>query len=93
MCCSMSEEFVGGLIRQALITVLYVGGPILFLSLLIGLIISIFQATTQINEQTLTFVPKILVVLVAVAIFGPWMYSTMLEFTQNVFAQIPQVVR
>lgn len=89
----MSEEFVGGLIRQALLTVLYVGGPVLLLSLAVGLLISIFQATTQINEQTLTFVPKILVVLLAVVIFGPWMYYTMVEFTQQLLAQIPRVVR
>lgn len=89
----MSEEMVATLIQQALLTTLYVAGPVLLLGLLAGLIISVFQATTQINEQTLTFIPKILVVLIAIIFFGPWMYNTMVEFTQSVFAQIPQVVR
>lgn len=89
----MSEEMVANLIQQALLTTLYVAGPVLLLGLLAGLVISVFQATTQINEQTLTFIPKILVVLFAIIVFGPWMYNTMIEFTQSVFAQIPQVVR
>lgn len=89
----MSEEMVANLIQQALLTTLLVAGPVLLLGLLAGLIISVFQATTQINEQTLTFIPKILVVLIAIIFFGPWMYNTMVEFTQSVFAQIPQVVR
>jgi flagellar biosynthetic protein FliQ len=54
--------------------------------------VAVFQATTQINEQTLTFIPKIVVVLVATVLFGPWMYRTLLEFSQGVFAQIPQMV-
>lgn len=83
---------MANLIQQALLTTLYVAGPILLLGLIAGLVISIFQATTQINEQTLTFIPKILVVLIAVIIFGPWMYKTMIEFTASVFAQIPRVV-
>lgn len=92
VCSKVQEEFVAGLIRQALITTLYVAGPILLMGLGVGLVVSVFQATTQINEQTLTFIPKILVVLVAVVIFGPWMFHTMVDFTQSVFAQIPQVV-
>lgn len=88
----MQEEFIITLGRQAMLTVLMVAGPILLMGLVAGLLVSIFQATTQINEQTLTFIPKILVVLVAVVIFGPFMYHTMLEFTQQVFARIPQVV-
>lgn len=88
----MEEEFVGSLMRQALLTVLYVAGPVLGLGLVVGLLVSVFQATTQINEQTLSFIPKILVVLVVIVVFGPWMYHTMLEFAEGVFARIPQVV-
>lgn len=88
----MEEEFVAALMRQALLTVLYVSGPVLALGLIIGLLVSVFQATTQINEQTLSFIPKILAVLVVIVVFGPWMYHTMLEFAQGVFARIPQVV-
>lgn len=75
-----------------MLTVLIVSGPILLMGLVAGLLVSVFQATTQINEQTLTFIPKILVVLVGVVLFGPFMYHTMLEFTLQVFARIPQVV-
>lgn len=88
----MNQEFVISLGRQALITVLLVTAPILGMGLLAGLIVSVFQATTQINEQTLAFIPKIVVVLVAVVLFGPWMYHTMLEFSQSVFAKIPEMV-
>jgi len=88
----VTEEFIITLGRQAMLTVLIVSGPILLMGLVAGLLVSVFQATTQINEQTLTFIPKILVVLVAVVLFGPFMYHTMLEFTQQVFARIPQVV-
>jgi len=89
----MTEDFVMGLGRQAMMTVLMVSGPILIMGLVVGLLVSIFQATTQINEQTLSFIPKIVVVLIAVVLFGPWMYHTMLEFAQSVFAKIPEMVR
>jgi flagellar biosynthesis protein FliQ len=89
----VTEEFVIALGRQALLTVLLVSGPILLLGLAAGLIVSVFQATTQINEQTLSFIPKIVVVLVAIVFFGPWMHHTMLEFAQSVFAKIPEMVK
>lgn len=79
--------------REALVTVLLVAGPILSLALLAGLVVSLFQATTQINEQTLSFVPKIVAVLVAALLFGPWMYATLLDFTHGLFALIPQLGR
>lgn len=88
----MTEEFVITLGRQALLTVLMVAGPILAMGLVAGLLVSIFQATTQINEQTLTFIPKIVVVLVAIVLFGPFMYHNMLSFAQTVFAKIPEMV-
>jgi flagellar biosynthesis protein FliQ len=89
----MTEEFVISLGRQALIMVLMISAPILGLGLLVGLMVSMFQATTQINEQTLTFVPKIFVVLLAIVVFGPWMYHSMIEYTLGVFSQIPNLVR
>lgn len=79
--------------RQALLTVLMVAGPILLLGLIAGLLVSVFQATTQINEQTLSFIPKIVIVLVVVVVFGPWMHSTMMAFARSVFAKIPEMVR
>lgn len=89
----LTEEFVINLGRQALMTVLMVSGPILILGLVAGLVVSIFQATTQINEQTLSFIPKIVVVLVAVVLFGPWMHHTLMEFATGVFSKIPEMVK
>ncbi len=89
----MTEEFVMALGRDALLTVLLVGAPVLGLSLLVGLLVSIFQATTQLNEATLSFVPKILAVLLAVVFFGPWMMTVMLQFTSRIFTSLPTLVR
>ncbi|MBI2874492.1 MAG: flagellar biosynthesis protein FliQ [Firmicutes bacterium] len=88
----MNQEYVLGLAREALITVLMVGGPVLALSLLAGLAVSVFQATTQINEQTLVFVPKIIAVLLAVVFFGPWMITTLVTFTVRLWQGIPGLI-
>ena len=89
----MTDATIVGLGRDALWTTLLVAGPLLGLGLLTGLIISIFQATTQINEQTLTFVPKIVATFIAALIFGPWMLRVMIEFTSRVFLMTGQIVR
>ncbi|MCL5676673.1 MAG: flagellar biosynthesis protein FliQ [Firmicutes bacterium] len=89
----MTEEFVMALGRDALTTVLLVAAPVLGLSLVVGLLVSIFQATTQLNEATLSFVPKIVAVLLAVVIFGPWMMTVMLQFTSRIFTSLPTLVR
>ncbi|CAM2893893.1 flagellar biosynthesis protein FliQ [Paenibacillus sediminis] len=80
----MTSEFIIGLAGQAVYTVLKVSAPMLVLGLLVGLIISIFQATTQIQEQTLAFVPKIVAVLLALLLFGPWILTTLVDFTYNI---------
>lgn len=80
----MTTDFVIGLAGQAVYTVLKVSAPMLVLGLLVGLIISIFQATTQIQEQTLAFVPKIVAVMLALLLFGPWLLTTMIDFTTNI---------
>ncbi|NMA55654.1 MAG: flagellar biosynthesis protein FliQ [Firmicutes bacterium] len=89
----MSEELVLNIGREALYTALLVAGPLLLLSLSVGLIVSIFQATTQIQEQTLSFVPKIVAVLLGLALFGPWILQTMREFTIRLVTSIPTVLR
>ncbi|MGE5590542.1 MAG: flagellar biosynthesis protein FliQ [Bacillota bacterium] len=89
----MTEEYVMALGREALVTTLLVGAPVLGLSLIVGLLVSIFQATTQLNEATLSFVPKILAVLLAILIFGPWMMTVMLQFTSRIFTSLPTLVR
>ncbi|MES9143995.1 flagellar biosynthesis protein FliQ, partial [Cutibacterium acnes] len=67
--------------------------PILGLSLIVGLAVSIFQATTQIQEQTLSFIPKILTVIISLAVFGPWMLKVLVEFTQNLYGNMGQFIR
>jgi len=79
--------------QHAIYTALLVSAPILGLGLVVGILVSIFQAATQINEQTMTFIPKILAVAVALIVFGPWMLSTMVEFTERLFANISVMVR
>jgi len=79
--------------QRALLTVIYVAAPMLGLSLLVGVAISIFQATTQIQEQTLTFVPKILAVIAAVAVFGSWMLRILINYTQDLYLNINQYIR
>lgn len=75
--------------RQAAQTMLMVASPMLILSLLVGLVIGMFQAMTQINESTLTFVPKIIAVVVAALIFSPWMLDTMLSLFTSILIGIP----
>jgi len=86
------QDVVLGLAKEAVYATLLVAAPILLGSLLIGLVISILQATTQIQEQTLTFVPKIIVVLVVIIVFGPWMLNTMVAFANNLLVNIPQFI-
>jgi flagellar biosynthetic protein FliQ len=84
----MTPEFVTGFIFEALKIAIMLSGPVLIFGLVVGLVVSIFQATTQINEMTLVFIPKMLAVAVALLIFFPWMLKTMVQFTQNVFVNI-----
>ncbi|CAM3142170.1 flagellar biosynthesis protein FliQ [Paenibacillus lupini] len=79
----MSADFIIGLASQAISTVLKASAPMLVLALVVGLIVSIFQATTQIQEQTLAFVPKIVAVFVSLIIFGPWILNVIVDFTYN----------
>lgn len=89
----MSEGFVIDIGQQAIYTVLLVSAPVLLLGLAVGLLVSIFQATTQIQDQTLSFVPKIVAALLGVAIFGPWMLRTLVDFAYRLFTSLPQVVQ
>ncbi|GAB2563418.1 flagellar biosynthesis protein FliQ [Gracilibacillus alcaliphilus] len=89
----MSGETVISLAEQGIYTILMVTGPLLLLALVVGLLVSVFQATTQIQEQTLAFIPKIVAVLLGIVFFGPWMLATMVEFASNIFQNINQFVR
>ncbi|GGA62954.1 flagellar biosynthesis protein FliQ [Ornithinibacillus halotolerans] len=88
----MSSEFVLSLAERGIYTILLITGPLLILALAVGLIVSIFQATTQIQEQTLAFIPKIVAVLVGLLFFGPWMLSTIIEFTMDIFENLTRFV-
>jgi len=85
----MSGDLVIQLAQQALMTVMLVAAPMLGLGLMIGLMVSVFQATTSIQEQTLAFIPKIIAVFVAILIFGPWMLRIMVEYVTNIFVNLP----
>ena len=85
----MTDATVAAIAQEALFTALLIGAPILLVSLVIGLSISVLQAVTQINEVTLTFVPKIFGVFAVSAIFGPWMIGTMVGYTERLFATLP----
>ena len=85
----MSGDLVIQIGQEALMVVIIVSAPMLGLGLSVGLMVSVFQATTSIQEQTLAFIPKIIAVFVAILIFGPWMLSIMTEFCTGIFANIP----
>lgn len=89
----MTDTFFIQLVRDALLLVLILSLPALAVSLVVGLVISILQATTQIQEQSLTFVPKIVAVFIALAVLAPWLLNVMTSFTGNLFAKLPLVVR
>jgi flagellar biosynthesis protein FliQ len=88
----MTPQMVVEIGREALTVTLLVAAPMLGFGLLVGVVISIFQAVTQINESTLTFVPKILASAAALLIFLPWIINTMTDFTRHMFDLIPQLV-
>jgi flagellar biosynthetic protein FliQ len=89
----MTSEFVITFAQEAIKTTLLVSMPVLLIGLVVGLIISIFQAVTQIHEMTLTFVPKILAILLGLLVFGSWMLELLTRFTINTIEQIPLYIR
>ena len=89
----MTPEFVVSFAQEAIKVTILVSMPMLVLGLIVGLAISIFQAVTQIQEMTLTFVPKILIVLVALLFFASWMLEQLMHFTTTTINQIPFYIR
>ena len=85
----MTQEQVMGMFQQAIILAFKLAGPLLAVSIIIGLVIAIFQAATQIHEQTLTFVPKIVAIALMMLLLGPWMITMLSDFMQNLFGMIP----
>lgn len=89
----MTPEAVVHIGKKAIETVLLTSAPMLIAAMVIGLVISIFQAATQINEQTMTFIPKIVGVFVTLLIFGPWIMDLLITFTTGIITQIATVGR
>ena len=87
----MSEQMIMGIITKALTTALMVAGPILIIALVIGLLVSVFQAATQIQEQTLTFVPKLLAIATILLVGGSWMLNKLVVFTHEIMNIIANV--
>ncbi len=88
----MTPESVMNIAHQAMVLALSLAAPLLLTSLVVGLAVSLFQAATQINEATLTFIPKLLAVFCALVVGGPWMLHTMLDYMRQVFTSIPSLV-
>ena len=88
----MTPESVMTMGRTAMEVTLMISAPLLLVALIIGLIISIFQTATQINEATLSFIPKLVGVFVALVVAGPWMLSVMLDYMRQVFTGIPGLI-
>ncbi|MGB3275301.1 MAG: flagellar biosynthesis protein FliQ [Castellaniella sp.] len=85
----MTPEVVMSMTYQALRVALFMAGPLLLMTLAVGLIISIFQAATQINEMTLSFIPKLLAVGATLVLLGPWLLSTMVDYIRGLLDSIP----
>jgi len=89
----MTPEFVTGSFIEALKTAIFLAAPCLLAGLIAGVLVSMFQTATQINEMTLVFIPKMIAVVVALLIFIPWMLQIIIGFTQNLFINIPSYIR
>ncbi len=89
----MSDATIIKLMTDALVQVLIISAPVLGISMIVGLIVSIFQTTTSIQEQTLTFVPKIIAIFGAIILFASWIMNNMKSYTEALFHQLPNVVR
>ena len=87
----MSPGMITEIIKQAILTIIVVASPVLLISMVIGLVVSIFQATTSIQDQTLTFVPKIIAIFGTLIIFGPWMLDTLMDRTRELLTLIATV--
>ena len=88
----MDQDTVVNLATQAMVLSLKIAGPILVLGLIIGLLVSIFQAVTSIQEQSLSFIPKVVGVAVLIVVLGPWMLDQLVGYAQNLYMSIPSLI-
>ena len=89
----MTPEFITGFFFEALKTAFFLAAPVLIFGLIAGVLVSMFQAATSINEMTLVFIPKMLAVGIALLIFFPWMLQVIIGFTENLLINIPNYIR
>ncbi len=89
----MTPDFVVSIGKETIWMVLIVGAPMLILGMIVGITIAVFQAATQINEMTMTFVPKIVAVMVALLLFLPWIMRMLIDFTVRLYTNIPFYIR
>ncbi len=89
----MTTAFIVGIMAEAIKVTLFVAGPVLIVALVVGVAISLFQAVTQVQEMTLSYVPKVVAVLVALVASLPWMINLLLNFTSNLFSNIPNYIK
>jgi flagellar biosynthetic protein FliQ len=87
----MTDILVIKILRESLMTVLVVSAPVLGVGMFVGLIVSIIQTTTSIQEQTLTFVPKMVAIFITIILFGSWMIRVLINYTNNIFALIGKI--
>jgi flagellar biosynthesis protein FliQ len=88
----MTPETVVTVIQRAMEVLVLLGGPLLLTALVVGLVVSIFQAATQINEASLSFIPKLLITFLVFVLIGPWMIETAMDYTIRLFQSIPQLI-
>ena len=88
----MNQDTVVSLATQAMTLAIEVAGPMMLVGLVIGLVVSVFQAVTSIQEQSLSFIPKIIGLAALIVILGPWMLGQLVNYTQNLYLSIPQLI-
>jgi flagellar biosynthetic protein FliQ len=88
----MTPDAVINLVEQGLEVTVLISAPLLLTALVTGLVVSVFQAATQINEMTLSFIPKLLAVFVAIVVAGPWMLNVIVDYTRRLFESIPGLI-
>ncbi len=89
----MNDSYIIEVFREAIYQILLLSAPMLLAALIVGLVISVFQATTQIQEQTLAFVPKVLAIFMVLIILGPWLMNSIVEFTLGIYSNMDQIIK
>ena len=89
----MTEEMVMNIASEAIKTTIFLAGPLLIAAMAIGILVSVLQAITQINESTLTFIPKMIAVIVVLVVMGPWMLETMQTYAASIFGNAAEWIR